>query len=733
MDKKTLYCVNKSGGVQQWSVWTEGDTVIVEHGKLDGKLQRKETVCTPKNQGRANETTPEQQAQLEAQSKWNKQYDKYYRETVEEARELLTEGVMLAQDYTKKPHFLEERFYCSRKIDGCFSYGVTVITCKGLLKIGDIVENKIKCKVLSFNEETGKLEYKQIKNYFNNGEKPKGSWFNLVDNGKCYGITKNHRVYTGSEWASVEDTATVVRINPLMEGIITGMLLGDSCAAFEKRNLTLQSRPQWRLMNSTSYKDVDYGREKVKLLEGLVAFKEREFTSGYGTPQVGFTSKTCADLPYNIGLFYNLEKTDKVSYGKRVEHIDGRLLQKYFTDESLVLWYLDDGSLNFNNGNENTPRLSIEVARYSDETIKGFISLFKKKYGVTPTFSDNSKVSKVSKRLDFNTRDSLYLLWRMSNAGGNLLPRKFPKGLDTRSMEKVTSCLIKVDNTIKDTQDDFIRKETITAYDIEVEGNHNYFANGVLVHNCRVKTIFKNGEPEWHSRGGKTYPVPKHLITQLKVLHDTTGVTSLDGEAFVSGYKLQKIQSCVKKPNSLTPKVTYEVFDVPMLNTGFADRNCIMESFNEVVVELPHINIVQQELISKLELEDKLSQYLSEGFEGIMLRNPNGLFEFQNKRSNDLLKYKLMSDSECKVLSCQKDKNGQGLFTVEWTNPDTNVKVTFELSMNGSHEENTYEKLSERLGEYVNFKYQDLTEDGVPTFARGLYFRECDSQGNPVE
>lgn len=367
-DKKTLYCVNKTGGVQQWSVWTEGDTVIVEHGKLDGKLQRKETVCTPKNQGRANETTPEQQAKLEAQSKWNKQYDKYYRETVEEARELLTEGVMLAQDYTKKPHFLEETFYASRKIDG-----------------------------------------------------------------------------------------------------------------------------------------------------------------------------------------------------------------------------------------------------------------------------------------------------------------------------------------------------------------------------LRCKTIFKNGEPEWHSRGGKTYPVPKHLIAQLTVLHETTGVESLDGEAYVSGYKLQKIQSCVKKPNSLTPKVTYEVFDVPMLNTGFADRNCIMESFNEVVVELPHINIVQQELISKPDLEDKLHQYLSENFEGVMMRNPRGLYEFQNKRSNDLLKYKLMSDSECKVLSCQKDKNGQGLFKVEWTNPDTNVTVQFELSMNGSHEDNTYEKLSERLGEYVNFKYQDLTEDGVPTFARGLYFRECDSQGNPVE
>lgn len=368
MDKKTLYGVDKTLEVKSWSVWTEDDTVVVEWGKLDGKKQIKKTVCKSKNVGRSNETTPSQQADLEAQSKWNKQYDKYYRGSIEEAKSLLTEGVMLAQDYTKKPHFLEYTFYASRKIDG-----------------------------------------------------------------------------------------------------------------------------------------------------------------------------------------------------------------------------------------------------------------------------------------------------------------------------------------------------------------------------LRCKTIFVNGKPEWHSRGGKTYPVPEHLIPQLNHLHEVTGVESLDGEAYVSGYKLQKIQSCVKKPNDLTKKVTYEIFDVPMLDTPFVNRNCIMESFKETVVELLHINIVEQELITKSELEEKLYQYLSEGFEGIMLRNQNGCYGFQNKRSNDLLKYKLMEDSECKVLSCQEDKNGQGLFTVEWTNPETNVKVTFELSMNGSHESNTYEKLSKRLGEWVNFKYQDLTEDGVPTFARGLYFRKCDDRGNPLE
>ena len=158
-----------------------------------------------------------------------------------------------------------------------------------------------------------------------------------------------------------------------------------------------------------------------------------------------------------------------------------------------------------------------------------------------------------------------------------------------------------------------------------------------------------------------------------------------------------------------------------------------MESFKEVVVELPHINIVEQELITKDQLNDKLYQYLSEGFEGVMLRNTSGLYEFQNKRSNDLLKYKIMEDSEAKVISCEEDKNGQGKFMMEWLSPYNKKVVNFELCMNGSHEDNTYDKLSKRIGEWVTFKYQDYSEDGLPSFARGLYFRECDANGNPVE
>ena len=245
--------------------------------------------------------------------------------------------------------------------------------------------------------------------------------------------------------------------------------------------------------------------------------------------------------------------------------------------------------------------------------------------------------------------------------------------------------------------------------------------------------MFVNGEPEWHSRGGKRYPVPTHLVEPLKALHSSTGVQILDGEAYCHGEKLQRIQSCVKKPNELTPKVEYVIFDVPRLDADWEERLEDLKSISRFTAKGSGVYVIDQNLACKDNLKELLYDAIARGYEGLMLRNKGGEYLFQNKRSNDLLKYKVMLDSEAKVISCEEDKNGQGKFMMEWLSPYNNKMVNFELCMNGSHEENAYENLKQRIGGWVAFKFQDYTEAGLPTFARGLHFRECDSDGNPLE
>lgn len=117
MEIKLLYGLDKKGGFKVWKIWTNDNLLHIEHGKEEGKQQLKVEEVEGKNIGRSNETTPAEQAELEAMSRWRKQVDKGYRETKEELEELPLLP-MLALDYLKQGHRIKYPCYGSPKLDG---------------------------------------------------------------------------------------------------------------------------------------------------------------------------------------------------------------------------------------------------------------------------------------------------------------------------------------------------------------------------------------------------------------------------------------------------------------------------------------------------------------------------------------------------------------------------------------------------------------------------------------
>ena len=68
-----LYSRTSTGAIQEWSVVIDGDSYYTVSGQIDGKkVTSKPTKCAGKNIGRANETSPQEQAESEALSKWEK-------------------------------------------------------------------------------------------------------------------------------------------------------------------------------------------------------------------------------------------------------------------------------------------------------------------------------------------------------------------------------------------------------------------------------------------------------------------------------------------------------------------------------------------------------------------------------------------------------------------------------------------------------------------------------------
>lgn len=109
MSHPTLYKIGGRGQVLQWSIEVKkrggAGVLVMEHGQKDGKFViDKEVVDKGKNLGQSNATTPIEQARLQAQARWKKQFDRYYRETITEAEKAAKakSKPMLAHKYEEK-------------------------------------------------------------------------------------------------------------------------------------------------------------------------------------------------------------------------------------------------------------------------------------------------------------------------------------------------------------------------------------------------------------------------------------------------------------------------------------------------------------------------------------------------------------------------------------------------------------------------------------------------------
>lgn len=80
-----LYVKTAGGSINYWQIWTEGPDICMRWGQLGGKEQNNRTRAEGKNVGRSNETTADEQAIKEAESKYKKQLRLKYVPSVQEA------------------------------------------------------------------------------------------------------------------------------------------------------------------------------------------------------------------------------------------------------------------------------------------------------------------------------------------------------------------------------------------------------------------------------------------------------------------------------------------------------------------------------------------------------------------------------------------------------------------------------------------------------------------------
>lgn len=219
----------------------------------------------------------------------------------------------------------------------------------------------------------------------------------------------------------------------------------------------------------------------------------------------------------------------------------------------------------------------------------------------------------------------------------------------------------------------------------------------------RRQKAIDNGEESWKDFDGEVYPV---TVEAIKDVDRYSGYSSLDLE--------------------------YHIFDIPVNanspwyseshdKTRLTDLDQVAMAV-ECELELPKIKIVHGEFVKdEASVKRFIGYYMQDGFEGVIIRNFKGVYEF-GQRSSDLQKWKLFQDGEAKVLDSVEDKNGEGVLLCEEKDG-----TRFNCKMKGTHEERSQARMLLLVDKFINFTFQARTDDGVPQFPVGQSVREVDS------
>ena len=233
------------------------------------------------------------------------------------------------------------------------------------------------------------------------------------------------------------------------------------------------------------------------------------------------------------------------------------------------------------------------------------------------------------------------------------------------------------------------------------------------------------------SRKGKVIDIPDKINSQLCDMLSEGQAT--DGELYVHGWTFQRIISAVKKKRADTDLLEYHIYDSPHPTLTFEERlpqyglsggMAFPEYCQSWSIIGKNIKFVRtQSINSEDEFDAHEQHFVSQGYEGMMVRNQKSLYKYKN-RSYDLQKVKRFVDDEYRIIG-GKDGSGReaGLVIFKCVTSDG---LEFDVRPRGSHEERRamFKNLENYLEKYLTVRYQELTDDGRPRFPVGIAVRD---------
>jgi recombination protein RecA len=366
---------------------------------------------------------------------------------------------------------------------GCFSYGTRVTLADGSQeRIGKIVNHELPVEVLSYNFKTDRVEPRKVVGWFKNGKTDHFLQFTALrptrGNGKAqFAATPNHLIRTPYGWKEARDLkvgdsillAAEERLSDFQMEVIRGSLMGDGALSKSKYR---ESVTGMRFRMGHGPEQVPYLEWKSELF-GNIPKSRRVDEKGAGfvdlTPLVELW-----DLRNEVYAAGDKKKTFSWDYLKRL------------TPLSLAVWYMDDGHLDVRNPEGTSARIQICVQAMEPETRARLVSYLRDTWDLDVRMTSiNGRSVVVFSKLAAEEFQSLIAPYVHPSMDYKLLPAFRGRFAVEPIFKEVEFGLLPVPIV------DIHRKpptRSMQRFDIQVDGNHNYFVDGVMVHNSPETT-----------------------------------------------------------------------------------------------------------------------------------------------------------------------------------------------------------------------------------------------------
>lgn len=239
----------------------------------------------------------------------------------------------------------------------------------------------------------------------------------------------------------------------------------------------------------------------------------------------------------------------------------------------------------------------------------------------------------------------------------------------------------------------------------------------------------KNGEISLYTRSGNKIVFLDTIKEQLLRFQDENIL--FDGELYLAASKydleFDAISGVIRRKETKSPHdhlIEYHVFDLidkTNLNLTYEERIDKLSSLQHLKEDCLNIQFVYYEMCNHSNYKEKHDEYVSKGYEGMILRDFNSKYEL-GYRSNYFLKYKEFEDEEFEIVGfteAEGTEKGAIMFICKYN------KSTFGVRMTGDIEtrREMYKHGEDYIGKILTVKHQGRTKNTF-RFPVGLRIRD---------